>query len=36
MLTGGTGRFEDLEGGMKTTMLDAGGFQIRVTLPKHD
>ena len=36
VITGGTGRFEDLEGGMKTTMLGAGGFQIRVTLPKHD
>ena len=36
VVTGGTGRFRGLEGTMKTTMLGAGGFQIRVTLPNHD
>ncbi len=36
VVTGGTGRFREAEGVMKTTMLGAGGFQIRVTLPKHD
>ena len=36
VVTGGTGRFRGLEGAMKTTMLGAGGFQIRVMLPNHD
>ena len=36
VVTGGTGRFRDVKGTLKTTMLGAGGFQIRVTLPKHD
>ena len=36
VVTGGTGRFRGAEGTLKTTMLGAGGFQIRVTLPKHD
>jgi hypothetical protein len=33
VVTGGTGRFRELKGEMKTEMLGAGGFQIRVTLP---
>ncbi len=36
VVTGGTGRFRGLKGEMKTTMLGAGGFQIRVTLPNGD
>jgi len=36
VVTGGTGRFRGLKGEMKTTMLGAGGFQIRVALPKSD
>ena len=36
VVTGGTGRFVNAEGALKTTMLGAGGFQIRVTLPKHN
>ena len=35
VVTGGSGRFRGLEGAMKTTMLGAGGFQIRVLLPNH-
>ena len=33
-ITGGTGRFKGVKGRMITTMLGAGGFQIRVVLPK--
>lgn len=36
VVTGGTGRFRGLKGEMTTTMLGAGGFQIRVTLPNSD
>lgn len=36
VVTGGTGRYRGLKGEMNTTMLGAGGFQIRVTLPKND
>lgn len=36
VVTGGSGRFRGLKGAMKTTMLGAGGFQIRVLLPNHD
>ena len=36
VVTGGTGRFRGLKGEMKTTMLGAGGFQIRVTLPNDN
>lgn len=36
VVTGATGRFRGLKGEMKTTMLGAGGFQIRVALPKSD
>lgn len=36
VVTGGTGRFRETRGEMTTTMLGAGGFQIRVTLPKND
>ena len=35
-ITGGTGRFKNLKGTMTTEMLGAGGFQIRVTLPRED
>ncbi len=36
VVTGGTGRFRGLKGEMKTEMLGAGGFQIRVTLPNDN
>lgn len=35
-VTGGTGRYKGLKGEATTTMLGAGGFQIRVKLPKAD
>lgn len=35
-VTGGTGRYRGLKGTLTTTMLGAGGFQIRVQLPKSD
>ncbi len=35
VLTGGTGRFREAEGEMITEMLGAGGFQIRVFLPRN-
>lgn len=35
VITGGTGRFENIRGEMSVEMLGAGGFQIRVSLPRR-